>query len=149
MNEFFFQKRVLISAAVTAVFTWLYDFIVHANLLMDAWLPYASLFRPMEQMQDFMAWCIGYHLALALLFAAGFTAWRDKVKVGKVGTSECPYRKGMKFGIWVGALLAVPQLMTYAWLPFDAVNLPVAWAVSELVKWTVAGFILTKLYKKA
>lgn len=149
MSEFFLQKRVLVAAAATAVFTWLYDFVVHANLLMDIYMPYAQMFRPMDQMQEFMPFCVAYHVALALVFAAGFHAWRDKIKVGKVGTSECPYRKAMKFGLWVGALLAIPQAMTYVWLPFDTANLPLAWAASELVKWSIAGLIVSKLYKKA
>lgn len=149
MIDQFTQKRVLVAAAATAVFTFLFDFIVHGNLLMSMYLPYAKLFRPMEQMESMTAWCFGYHIGMALLFAFGFMQWRDKIKVGKVFTSECPYRKGMKFGLWVGALLGAPQLMTYMWLPFDSANLPIAWALAELIKWALAGALLSKLYKKA
>ncbi len=148
MIDHFTQKRVLIGAAATTVFVFLFDFIVHGKLLMDMWLPYEKLFRPMAEMEAMGAWCFGYHIGMSLLFAGGFYLWRDKIKVGKVGTSECPYRKGMKFGLWVGALLALPQLMTYMWLPFDTLNLPAIWAVSELVKWSLAGALLSKLYKK-
>lgn len=143
------SKRVLIAAAVTAVYTFLYDFIVYGNLLMDQYLQYEKMFRPMEQMQAMTPWCIGYHVVLALAFATGFYCWRDKIKVGKVGTPECPYRKGFRFGLWIGVFMAAPQLMTYMWLPFDKVDLPATWAVAELVKWSLAGFILSKLYKPA
>ena len=149
MIDSFTEKRVLISAAAIAVFTFLFDFIVYGNLLMEQYLQYAELFRPMEEMQAMTPWCIGYHVVLALMFAFGFTLWRDKIKVGKVGTHECPYRKGFKFGLWIGVFMAAPQLMTYMWLPFDKADLPIAWAVAELIKWGLAGAILSKLYRKA
>lgn len=149
MVDHFTQKRVLVGAAATAVLTFLFDFIVHGNLLMGMYTPYEKLFRPMAEMQGMSAWCFGYHIIMAVLFSGGFYYWRDKIKVGKVGTPACPYRKGFKFGLWVGALLALPQLMTYMWLPFDKVNLPAAWAISELIKWALAGALLSKLYKKA
>ncbi len=149
MIDHFTQKRVLVGTVAAAVFTFLFDFIVHGNLLMDLYLSTAKMWRPMEQMQAMTAWCIGYHVGMALLFAGGFYAWRDKIKVGKVGTAECPYRKGVKFGLWVGALLGLPQLMTYMWLPFETTDLPLAWAASEIVKWGLVGAVLSKLYKKA
>jgi hypothetical protein len=101
----------------------------------------------MADMGDFMLFCIGYHVVMGVLFAGGYYCWRAKVTTGAMFTSECPYRKSMKFGLWVGALLGVPQLMTYVWLPFDSATLPLAWGVAELVKWTLAGAILNKLYK--
>lgn len=149
MIDNFTQKRVLIGAAATAVFTFLFDFIVHGHLLMGLYATYAKMFRPMADMQALSGWCMGYHIAMAVLFAGGFYLWRDKIKVGKVGTPECPYRKGFKFGLWVGALLALPQIMAFVWLPFDKADLPLAWAGSELIKWALAGALLSKLYKKA
>lgn len=143
------KKPVLIAGAVTAVFTWAYDFAVHGHLLKEKYEATARMWRSEAQMQELLSWCVVYHVFMAVIFAAGYWCWREKAKLGKVGSDNCPYRKSLGFGLWVGLLLAAPQLMTYVWLPLETTELPVAWAASELVKWTLAGALLNKLYKPA
>lgn len=140
------SKRIVIAAIAVAVLTWAFDFLVHGNLLTDLYTASADKFRPMEDMQSLWGWCIAYHLAMAWLVAGGYYCWRKHVTVGAVGSPECPYRKSMGYGIWVGLLLGLPQVMAFVWmpLPFD---LPFAWAASELVKWVLASLLLAKLYR--
>lgn len=143
------NKRVMIAGVVLALFAWAFDFIIHGALLMNLYLATAEMWRPMDQMQSLMPWCLAYHLFMGLAFAGGYYCWRKHITTGALFTRECPYRKSMKFGLWVGALLGGSQLMAYVWLPFETIALPAAWAISELVKWTLAGMIMNKLYKPA
>lgn len=141
------SKRGLLLGLAVAVWAWAFDFLIHGKLLMSMYEATASMWRPMSEMQEMGLWCIAYHLGMGILFASGYLCWRKHIVVGAVGSSECPYRKSMGFGLWVGLLLGLPQLMTYMWLPFTSFDLPIAWAVSELVKWTLAGLLLAKLYR--
>lgn len=145
-TELFTNKRVLGAGLATAVTTWLYDFAVHGHLLKDLYEANKRLFRPEAQMMELGHWCIAYHLVIAVLVAGAYSFWRSKTKTGKVGSATCPYRCSIGFGVWVGLLFAVPQLMTYVWLPLPNFDLPQAWAIAELVKWVVASAVLTKVY---
>lgn len=140
------STKAVLFGVVVAIWTWFYDFVVHGMLLVDLYLANASLWRPLEQVQQMWLACLLYHVAMGMLVAAGYLCWRRHVTIGAVGTAECPYRKSLRFGLWVGLLLGVPQLMAHVWLPLD-IDLPLGWAMAELVKWTVAGLLLAKLYQ--
>lgn len=139
-------KKGLFFGLATAVFTWAFDFLVHGIALKDLYATNAHFFRPMAEMQTMWYWCIGYHVFMGLVFAGGYICWRSKITVGAVGSDDCPYKKSGRFGLWVGLLLAAPQLMAYSWMPLP-LDLPLAWAGSELVKWVLAGLVLGALYR--
>lgn len=141
------SKKNVVSGIAVAIWAWAFDFLWHGNFLMDKYLAYQNLWRPMPEMETMWPWCIAFHLVMGFLVASAYNCWRAKVTVGAVGSSECPYRKSLGFGLWVGLLLGVPQLMVHMWLPID-VDLPLMWMVGEVVKWTLAGILLNKLYGK-
>jgi len=142
------SKKTTIAGIATALWAWGFDYIWHGKILMEKYAATSAMWRPMEQIQTMGIYCIFYHLVMGLLVASGYYCWRSKVTVGAVGSAECPYRKSMGFGIWLGLVLAVPQLMAYMWLPLETPELPQMWALGEVLKWTAAGFLLNKLYEK-
>lgn len=141
------SKKHVTSAIAVAVFIWLFDFLVHGNLLKETYQATAHMWRPESAMMDMMWMCIAYHLAMAFVVTVGYFCWRENVTTGKVSGPNCPFRKSAGFGMWVGVLLGLPQLMTYMWLPLDNAELPISWALSEFAKWTLAGLVLAKLYE--
>jgi len=142
------SKKTILAGVITGIYALGFDFIWHGQLLMPEYLATQALWRPFEQTQEMGILCIPFHLIMGLLVAAGYFCWRSKVTVGSVGTRQCPYRKSMGFGLWVGLLLGLPQTMAYLSLPLETPYLPIMWAVGELIKWTIAGLLLSKLYGK-
>lgn len=140
------SKKFILTTLIVAVWAWLFDFVVHCTLLKETYEASASLWRPMAEMEAMWPLCIAYHLVMGALFAAGYLCCKKKSEAAAAtdGTQQCPVKKSLCFGLWVGLLLGVPQLMVYMWMPIPLV-LPVAWCLSELVKWTLAGVILSKL----
>lgn len=143
------HKRTIISVIAIAFFTWLFDFLVHGNLLMPTYEATKEMWRPMEEMQQLWPLCIAYHFVMAFLVAGAYGCWRKKAIACETATPgaapTCRTKKGTCFGLWVGLLLGIPQLMVYVWMPIPAV-LPISWAAGELVKWTIAGFLLSKIH---
>lgn len=142
------SKKSVLAGLATTVWIFLFDFVVSGVLFADLYQANESFFRTDEEMMQFMPWCIAYHLAMGLLVAGGYFQWRARITTGAMFTSECPYRKSMYFGFWIGLLLGIPQLMVHVWTPI-AIDLPLLWAGNEVVKWTLAGALLNKLYGKA
>ena len=137
------SKNVALAGIVTAVFIWLFDFLLHGIALADMYISTASMWRPEEQMADMMWICIPVKLLLGFVVAGGYFCWRSKVDMG----GQSPVRKSMGFGLWVGLLIGVPQIMSYVWMPFESPDLPILWMVSEIAKWTLAGAVLTLVYR--
>jgi hypothetical protein len=135
------SKKTIGAGLAVAVFTWAFDFLVNGVLFADLYEANKAIFRPETEMMNYMPWCIAYHIVMGLLVAGAYICWRKKTTVGAVGSSECPYRKSLGFGLWVGLLLGIPQLMVFVWTPI-AIELPLLWAANELVKWTLAGILL-------
>lgn len=142
------SKKHIFATLAVAVWAWLFDFIVHGNLLKDLYEANASMWRPLPEMQAMWPMCIAYHLVMGGLFAMGYLCCKKKSEAAAAidGNAGCPVKKSLCFGLWVGLLLGVPQLMVYMWMPIP-LELPVAWFASELVKWTLAGVLLSKLYR--
>ncbi len=139
-------KPLIISIIAIAIFIWAFDFLLHGVALASLYEATASLWRTEAEMQAYWPLCIAFHVAMAALFTTKFFCWRSKEACSTTPeTSCCPHKKSMCYGAWVGALLGLPQLMVVIWMPIGW-SLPIAWALGELVKWTLAGLLLNKLY---
>jgi hypothetical protein len=141
------HKRTIIAVVAVALFTWAFDFLVHGNLLMPIYESTKEMWRPMEEMEALWPLCILYHFVMAGLVATAYGCCRAKSIAcdATAGAASCHSKKGICFGVWVGLLLGIPQLMTYVWMPIP-LELSLAWGAGELVKWTISGFLLSKIH---
>jgi hypothetical protein len=137
-------KKWLIGALVVFVVTMAYDWLVHGNLLMGLYRSIENLSRPYEEMKAMYGYCIAKHALQALLFAGAYGCWRSKVTMGAVGSKDCPYKKSMGFGLWIGLMLGINEASTYIYVPIPA-NLALAWLATETVKWILAAVALSAL----
>ena len=137
------SKKYILATLAIAVWAWLFDFIVHGNLLKQTYEATASLWRPIDEMQAMWPLCIAYHLVMGFLFAGGYLCCKAKADAAASAGASCSGKSNLCFGLWVGLLLGVPQLMVFVWMPVP-LELPLAWFGTELVKWTLAGVILSK-----
>jgi len=136
--------RTLMFGVVLGIYAQLFDFLVNGVLFADLYKQNAAHFRPEQDMQVFIPYCILYHLAMGILVAKGYVKWRKKAPFP---AGSCPIQKSLGYGMWVGLLLGIPQIMVAVWTTIPAM-LPLIWFGGELVKWTLSGVLLAKLYGK-
>ena len=136
------RKDVIVSGLILAIYTFLFDWLVQGKLFMSYYTETASLWRSPEQMQANFPFCILFHLVVAYLVAKGFFAWRKRVVLAE---GQCANQKAMGWGLWLGMLLGACWAAAYIYMPIPG-KLAVMWFISSLVKWTLGGFILGKLY---
>lgn len=140
------SKNFVLSAIVITAYGWLFDFLVHGKLFMHMYVDTAALWRPDSEMQQMMPFCIGYHIVIAFIITGGYLCWRKRITIGPVGSSECPYRQSMGFGLWLGLILGLSAATTYIFLPMPG-KLALVWLGANTVKWVIGGALLEKLYK--
>lgn len=142
------SKYYVISSIAIAAYLWLYDFIVHGNLFVKYYLETLALWRPMDQMPAYAPYGLALHFAVAFLVTAGFFCYRSKITTGTVGflKKDCPYYVSIRFGLWVGLLLGVTNAGAYIYLPIP-VKIAIFWFGANVVKFTLAGILLAKLYR--
>jgi hypothetical protein len=130
------KQRLLATLAVTI--TWIIlDIIIHGNLLMGLYMQTMHLWRPESEMMPVFMNIIT--IVSSLLFVLIYC---QLVK-------EKNASNGIKLGVIVGLLIGtLSGLGSYAYMPIPSI-LAAAWALSHLIKFTIAGFIVGKLVKKA
>lgn len=129
--------RFLLSVAVGFIFVFGLDYLVHENLLMDLYEQTASLWRPVESMEEFFPLMIARTLLLVAIPAYIYTRNHE----GK-GIME-----GIRFGIPLGLLFALFMSASYIWMPIP-LELAIGWAISGLTIGLGLGIIYSLTYKK-
>jgi hypothetical protein len=124
--------------AFVAVFVTLavVESIVNMVFLSSAYQATANLWRPMEEMKIWLFYIVYAFIAffLTLIFSKGYE--------GK-GVVE-----GVRFGFYVGMLMAVPMAYgTYASMPIPY-SLALQWFLFGLVEYVIAGIVLALVYGK-
>jgi hypothetical protein len=140
-----FNKYVLGAALVMSVYSFAYDWLTQGKLFVSYYAGTEHLWRPMDDFDRFFPFCILVHVLVAYLVTKGFFAWRKHVTVGAVGSCNCPYRKAMGYGMWMGIILGASWASAYIMLPIPG-KLAVMWFGTTVVKWTLGGILLAKLY---
>ncbi len=131
------SSRFVLCTVALVIFTYLFDMLVHGNLLMPLYNETPNLWRPEADMQGMMGWCIGYHLALAMVTTYIFTRNFE----GK-GLDE-----GVRFGFYIGLFLAVVHAGSFIFMPISG-QLVIGWIVASLFWGVLSGVVLSLLYKR-
>ena len=130
------NKKVMMGAL--GVFVWMavWEAIVNMGLLSEDYMATAQLWRPQAEMKIYIFYIIYVFVAyfLSTIFSKGYE--------GK-GTAE-----GVRFGLYVGLLMAVPMAYgTYAVMPIPY-SLALKWFIFGLIEYVVAGVILASVFGK-
>lgn len=131
MNKKFWTAIVAVFVTISVV-----EAIVNMALLTSAYQATASLWRPMGEMKIWIFYLVYAFIAffLTLIFSKGYE--------GK-GITE-----GVRFGFYVGMLMAVPMAYgTYASMPIPY-SLALQWFLYGLIKYMIAGIVLALVYGK-
>jgi hypothetical protein len=134
------MKRWLYASAAAFVVLAVLEFVVNGVLLAGIYMQTASVWRPEAEMVS-LSWL--FWLAY-LVFAPVFTLiYSQGFESNKQGIGQ-----GLRFGIYVGLLTAIPMnLIWYVVLPIPA-SLAVYWAIAGMVEMLAMGITVGLIYKK-
>jgi uncharacterized membrane protein len=133
------NKRIVICGLLMSLASLILGYIVHGLLLGHDYQPLmGTLIRTQEDSQHYFPWMIVAHLltgyAMTWIYAKGFTA-------GKSVSGQ-----GLRFGIAVALLVAVPHyLIYYAVQPTPAV-LAVKQIVFDSLRFVLLGLLVAYLH---
>lgn len=136
-------QKVLMMTIMTAILAFAYDWLVHGNLLKADYEALSGLWRPMEAMQEFMPYCIFYHLVLAF----GVSGLYCLVAKNSECKGACPMT-GVKFGLLLGVVLGISHFSLYVLLPMPTMDLAIKWLVAGIVRGVVLGYALSMMCKQ-
>ncbi len=127
-------QRYTLATVAVFVFIFAYDFVVHGYLLNGLYMETAAVWRPQGES---IMWVMNIS---QILSAAFFTLLFTRHYEGK------GLREGLRFGMYVGALLAALQLGCYMYLPvpFSIVGY---WMLSAFVMSLGIGAVLSFTYR--
>ena len=130
--------RVALSSVAALIAYFVYGGVVTGIFLKNDYLPYASVFRPADQIIKIFPFGIATTLlaivVLTIVYAKGFS--------GDVG-----WVAGARFGALIGTF------MMFAHVAHNYLNLNIGrklaieMAAAELVQWTIVGTVIGLLYK--
>jgi hypothetical protein len=115
----------------------LFDWVYHGVLLMPLYVQTAFLWRPMAEIQAMMPWNTVQQLLLAAVLSFLFSRHYE----GK------GLREGVRFGLYVGALMGVLHLGAYAYLPMP-LSLALLWTLGGVLQGIWVGVILAFVYPR-
>jgi uncharacterized membrane-anchored protein YitT (DUF2179 family) len=123
--------------SVAAVFALVicFDFIVHQVLLADMYWQTEEVWRTPQHMQ--MLPMFASQLFYALMFVYIFTRNYENKGI----------REGVRFGLYIGLLLAAIKLSTYGYLPIPF-SLTLSWMVAAIIGGVLSGIVVALVYRK-
>ena len=130
------NKKVMMGAIGVYVWMAVWEAIVNLGLLSADYMATAQLWRPEAEIKVYLFYIVYIFVAyfLTVIFSKGYE--------GK-GTTE-----GVRFGLYVGLLMAVPMAYgTYAVMPIPY-SLALKWFFCGLIEYVVAGVILAAVFGK-
>ena len=130
------SKKTILAIVCVAVVWFIMDFIVHGNLLMEAYQATASLWRAPEEMTQLAP------LIFTLVFSVLYVLFY--VSISQTKTTA----QGFKFGFWYGLISGLCMYGTTIYMPIPS-NIGVAWFFACFIESMIAGALMGYLTKEA
>lgn len=135
------DKMVCLLAVIAAfVAMFAVDFLYHGMLLRPMYETTAGLWRAESEMQNMWPWCIGLHLAMAVVFTCLYKSFCSQCD------GQCYVGKGVKLGFKVGLLMGIGAFGMYMMMPMP-MNLALGWLFGEVLCGVVVGAAIGMVYK--
>lgn len=132
------MTKTFLIAWLAAFIVWMGgDFGVHGAWLAPQYLALASLYRPEADQMQYIPWMLGAHVVMAAAF----------VWIYGRGVSAAPWMgQGVRYGIAVGCLMAMPYFIYYSIqpLPQSLVLSQVAGCFATMI---VTGIVTAFFYR--
>src|SRR3989338_10413965 len=123
------SKKTILAIVCVAVLWFIMDFIVHGNLLTEAYQATASLWKAPEEMSHMAS------MIFTVVFSAIYVLFY--VSISSVKTTA----QGFKFGFWYGLISGLCMMCMTIYMPIPN-NIGIAWFVSSFVESMIAGALM-------
>jgi hypothetical protein len=134
------KKRWVLASIVVAVVVTVMEWVFHSVLLSGAYQATASIWRPYADMTRLTPY--GWLATLFVSFVLVYIYHKGYEGKGS------PIGEGLRFGLWIGLLTAVPMAVwSYVTIPMPFV-LAFWWFVIAMVNMLVAGAFIGGIYRK-
>lgn len=130
------SARFVLCTVVLAIFTFVYQMVVHGHLLMPYYNATPALWRPETDMQQMFVWCLVFKLVMGAVLTLLFT--RNYENKG--------LEEGVRFGFYIGLLMGVMTASWFMILPISS-TLAVAWLIDGIVYGILSGVVLAQFYR--
>ena len=131
--------RFVASVIFAFVFIFLFNWVYHGVLLMDTYAATADLWRPMPKdgaMTTYCYFAMVSQFLTAFMLTYIFTCHYEGKGVGE----------GVRYGLYMGLLLAAIDLGKYAYMPVDF-PLVASWMLGSLLTGLGTGAIVAMIYR--
>jgi hypothetical protein len=130
-------KRYVLGSLAVFVFIFVFEWVLHGQILAGLYEQTMEVWRPKEGMADYMGWMVAGQLLFAFIFGYIFLKGYENKGVGE----------GFRYGILIGLLFAPAQLIWYAVLPIP-LTLAIGWLGGAIIEMALAGVVLAAVYRK-
>jgi hypothetical protein len=133
--KFFLNKNFLVGALLMVVWSNLFSWFWHGNIMAELYQSTAQLWRAPTEMNPLV---LNGGISLMAVIAAYI------FMKGYEGTG---WREGLRFGILVTLFFGGMGLITFATqpMPWDVIKM---WAFGDFLLYSIGGILLTTIYKK-
>ena len=125
------SKKFLISWLAVFVTIFVVDMIFHGRILGEMYRQTANLWRPKEEMCQFMPW-----LTLGSILWSG--AFSYLFLTGYQGRGVAA---GIRYGVLISLLFVAHDAVMYAVAPYPPA-VPCSWAIGNIIEFAIAGAVL-------
>ncbi|MEZ4753104.1 MAG: hypothetical protein R3A13_02200 [Bdellovibrionota bacterium] len=129
------NKRTILSFISVFIFIFIFEWLVHGELMKGMYTATSSLWRPESEMQNYCSWMMLGQAIFAFMFVRIF-AYNYENK----GVAE-----GYRYGALVGLLMAGPTVASYAYMPVP-MSLILCWVIIMVIEGILAGMLTAKVY---
>ena len=132
------SKKFFLSWLAVYIVIFIFDMIFHGKILGHLYEQTAELWRPKDQMNQFMPWLTGGTILWSGVFSYLFlTGYKDR------GLSA-----GIRYGALIGLLFAAHNAVMYAVQPLPLV-LVNSWTIGNIAEYGLGGAVLGLVNKSS
>lgn len=128
-------SRYVLAVLVVFAVMFGFDYFVHGVLMMDQYQATAKLWRPKSP--EFLVVMAASQFLYAIMFVFIFTRNYENL-----GISE-----GLRYGLYIGLLLAALDLGVYSYLPIPFM-IALSWMLTNVIKGLLLGAVTAAVYRQ-
>lgn len=131
------KKSAWITSIVVFIFIFISDFIIHGNILKNAYEQTAHLWRTEQAMQDYFLWMLLAQFLIAKFFTLLYAR----------GCENGGVKEALRFACFIAPFAIAPYFIQYAVIPLPA-SILWAWVGFGIVQIFGAAAVAGLVYKK-
>lgn len=130
------DKRFIFATLAVFAAMFVFNWLFHGVYMMPDYEATASLWRPMEEMNEMFLICLSKQLALAAVIT-----WLFAQNYEGKGIPE-----GLRFGLAIGVLMGLLQFGGYVYMPISF-DMALSWLAGGILLGVILGLVLARVFE--